>query len=163
MGLQREIQWNLAGETVDDRHCDPVCDRQPFHPGPQSQWAAAGPRPAPQQGRCQLVQVRLGRRQSRIQGRVRPPVDLGRRRVRGPGSRFGLPAALQQRRALPDGHDERTAERAEPRQLSGCVWAGLVDLFTPGDAQPGDPHRARNRLCAGAMPRGLTLCRGPVL
>ncbi len=29
-----------AGQAVDDRHCDPVCDRQPFHTGAQPQWAA---------------------------------------------------------------------------------------------------------------------------
>ena len=73
----------------------------------------------------------------------------------GPGSRASsTTSSVQQRRALPDRHDERAGQRPEPRQLPRRVWAGLVDPRAPADAQPGDPLRARQRVCAGAVPRG---------
>ena len=46
------------------------------------------------------------------------------------------------------------------RAYLGPVSAGLLDDRPAADAQSGRPLRPRQRVCAGAMPRGRGLCGG---
>ncbi len=92
---------------------------------------------------AQAVQARSVWRQPRLQTGSRSPLELVRRLLCRTGSgQTRLPAPVQQRRAVPAGHDERSRRRPESRQLCWRLWTGFVDDRAPADARPGDARRA---------------------
>ena len=134
------------------------------HPGPQPQWAATDRGRRHTKGVVSWYKPDLAGGNHEFKAGVDHLWTWDRRQVRDPGSRARR-TSCGSTTACPSRSPRRTRRLKGQNhgQLSWRVWAGLVDLLAPADAQPGDARRARHRVCAGAMSRGLTLCRGPVL
>ena len=132
-------------------------DRQPVHPGRQPQRAASGPGPEPHQGRRQLVQAGSARRQSRIQGGGRSPVDAGSTTgIVVPSSRCRL-TSCGSTTACPSSSPRRTRRLEGPNHGNylGVYGQDSWTLARRLTLNLGIRVEHDSRVCAAAMPRGL--------